>query len=112
MPPLLEPVSAVHTTIVALLVVEGTSIDTTVRLVGSVSMVAPAVLTSEYYPVPLALVALTCALIRLSLGSSVRLRSTSIGTLHARLATTLGRDPSQLVNSCTMLPLLVMKRIS
>jgi len=41
-------VSAVHTAIVALLVVEGTSIDTTVRLVGSVSMVAPAVLISEY----------------------------------------------------------------
>jgi hypothetical protein len=62
--------------------------------------------------VPLALVALTCALIRLSLGSSVRVRSVAIGTLHDLLATTLGRDPTQLVVSYTMLPLLVMKRIS
>jgi hypothetical protein len=53
-PPVLDPVSAVQSTSVAVFDVAAALIVTTLRLVGSVSMVAPAVLISEYWPVPLA----------------------------------------------------------
>ena len=94
-PPLLDPVSAVQVTWVAVFDVEGTSIVTTLRFVGSVSTVAPAVLTSEYWPVPLALYALTFTLMRLSLGSKVKERMVLIGTVHYLADTMPVALPSQ-----------------
>jgi len=77
-------------------VVEGTSIDTTIKLVGSVSIVAPAVLTSDHEPVPFTLNALTLTLMRLSLGKLVNVRIADIGAVHCRLETTSLFFPSQL----------------
>ena len=90
---------AVQTTLVAVLLVEGTSMLTTLRLVGSVSIVAPAVLTSEKSPEPLALKALTFTLMRLSLGRAVRVLRVDIGTLHFLALTTVASVPSQRVSS-------------
>jgi hypothetical protein len=80
-------------------VVAAATIVTTLRLVGKVSMVAPAVLSSENWPVPLALVALTRTRMRPSLGSDVKAAMVAMGTVQVVVLTMAAPVPSQWVGS-------------
>jgi len=98
-PPVADPVSAVHRTLAAVFVVADGSSDTAIRLVGRVSMVAPAVLSSENWPVPLAFVALTRTRMRASLGNAVKAAMVAMGTLQVVVLTMVYCVPSQWVGS-------------
>ena len=89
-PPLADPVRAVHWTRAFVFVVAEASSDTAIRLVGRVSMVAPAVLSSENWPVPLALVALTRTRMRPSLGNAVKAAMVVMETVQVVVETMVG----------------------